>query len=126
MEPESLRASLFPGWTSGSGYAIVGISNFGSEAGACGTSAGLVVSVKGHPEIPVGYLTNASTRSATTVTDTFGAAAVGPIPPGTYEFDAVGSGCTAGPDFGQYFTWPQTVDVEADTLTGVLLKLPLP
>jgi hypothetical protein len=63
-------------------------------------------------------------RSTALMTDMFAVAVAGPMPPGTYEFDAVKTGCAAGPDYGMYFTWPQTLDVEADTLTGVQLKLP--
>ncbi len=125
MEPATAKTTVFTGWTSGSGYAIALISPNGTDAGACSTSDGLVASVNGHPEIPVGYLTDAITRSSTaTSTTPFAVAVFGPMPPGTYEFDAVKTGCAAGPDHGIYFLWPQTMDVEADTLSMVQLKLP--
>ena len=125
MEPVAAKTTVFTGWTSGSGYAIALISPNGTDAGACSTSDQLVASVNGHPEIPVGYLTDPITRSSTaTSTSSLGLAVFGPMPPGTYEFDAVKTGCAAGPDHGVYFLWPQTMDVEADTLSMVQLKLP--
>jgi hypothetical protein len=124
MEPVAAKTSLFTGWTSGSGYAIALISPDGTDAGACHTSDLLVASINGHPEIPVGYLADQLTRdSSATSTSNFGIAVFGPMPPGTYEFDAVKAGCAAGPDHGVYFLWPQTMDVEADTLSMVQLKL---
>ena len=89
------------------------------------TGARPVVAVKGHPEIAVGYMSDLTTRSATlTATNTLGLAVLGPIAPGTYELDATKTGCTAGPDHGRYFLWPQTVDVVADALSFVQLRLP--
>jgi len=120
------KTSIFTGWTADKGYLFVGISNYGADAGSCTSSDGLVVSVKGHPEIAAGYLTDPNTRSATlTTTTAFGSAVLGPIAPGTYEIEATKTGCVAGPDHGRYFTYPQTMDVKADAVSNVLLKLPL-
>ena len=49
MFPDSHKATVFTGWTAGQGYALVGISPDKTDAGACSTSDGLVVSVKDHP-----------------------------------------------------------------------------
>ncbi len=124
MNAPSAKTSLFAGWTSGSGYALVNVSSNAADGGSC-TPDGLVASVNGHPEIIVGYLSDGATRDGSlTATNASGFAVLGPMPPGTYEFDATKTACTAGPDYGTYFLWPQTMDVEADTLSVVQLKLP--
>jgi hypothetical protein len=118
------KTSVLSGWTNGSGYILVAIASNGGDAGPCNTADNLTVSVKGHPEIAVGYLTDLGTRNAMlTMTSASGLAVLGPVPPGTYEIDAVKAGCTAGMDYGK-FTWPKTTDVEADTVSAVQLKLP--
>ena len=125
MISEAKRDALFPGWTKGSGYVVVVTYAATSDAGGCTTQEGLVVSVKGHPELTAVYLKDASTRDPTAkATNVNGLAVFGPVPPGTYEFESSKTGCVAGPDNGKYFTWPAVADVEADTLTEVQLKLP--
>ena len=123
MLSDAKRDVLFPGWTKGSGYAFVVTYPSVSDAGTCGAVDRLVVSVKGHPELAVAYLTDSSTRSTDPYTSGYGVAVIGPIPPGTYDFESSKTGCVSGPDNGKYFTWPATEDVEADTLTVVQLKL---
>lgn len=130
MYREGWKATTFTGWTNATGHVVVAIADSDMADAGCSSAGGLVVSVKAHPEIAVGYLMlddgGAPVRSAATATDPgYAGAALGPMPPGTYEVSAIApdGGCVAGPDHG-VFTWPPSTDVEPDTLSLIWLKMP--
>jgi hypothetical protein len=123
LVPTSAEASLLVGGTSTDAFVAVSIAGNGGT-GTCASAAGLTVSVHGHPEIAVGYLSGLTTRDATlTVTNALGLAIAGPMPAGNYQIDASSPGCTAGPDDGRYFTRLTTTDAVAGSVSFVQIKL---
>ena len=122
--PASYRTNVFTGWTEGSGYVLVVINGDGGDAGPCATAAGATVSIKGHPEIKVGYAADSTTRSPTlTATSDFGVAVLGPVPPGRYEVEATKTGCKASVTRDETFEYAASFDVLANTLTASQLSL---
>lgn len=117
------KSTIFTGWTDANGFIAVVTSGDGSDGGACSDGRGTTLSVKGHPEVQVGYLSDSTTRSSTlTATAGFGTV-LGPMPPGTYEIVGTKPGCkTVGQSDGSV-AFGTTTTVLAGTLTGHALML---
>ena len=121
---EASFESNLPGWSSSQGYFFVAVGHTTADAGACSTNDGVTVSVKGHPEIKAVYADTTTSISTTlTSTGTVGIAALGPIPPGTYEVDGTKTGCTVAPLSNTEFQFQTTNDVKANTATVQYLQL---
>lgn len=121
---EASFESNLPGWSSSQGYFFVAIAHAAADAGPCGTSDGVTVSIKGHPEIKAYYADTAtSISSALTSTGTVGLAALGPVPPGTYEVDGVKMGCTVAPLSNTQLEFQTNNDVKAGAATVQYLHL---
>jgi hypothetical protein len=121
---EASFESDLPGWSSSQGYFFVAVAHDTSDAGPCSTSDGVTVSIKGHPEIKASYADTSTSISPTlTSTGTVGLAALGPIPPGTYEVDGTKTGCTVAPLSNTEFQFQTTNAVKANTATVQYLQL---
>jgi hypothetical protein len=117
--PESTRATVFPGLDATHGYVAFPVIGDGSDGGPCASGAGVVVSIKDHPEVKAGYLKDPGTRDAT-MTATGGVgnlAALGPLDPGTYEIVATKTGCTGLPTKNDMFQFSAPITIKANTLT---------
>jgi hypothetical protein len=120
---ESTKTTLFTPWSDANGFILVATSGDGSDGGPCAEGKGSTVSVKGHPEIAVAYLSDNNTRS-TTLTSTAGFGTVlGPMPPGTYELLATKTGCKGVGSNDGTSAFGTSTSVLANTLTGHLLQL---
>jgi len=122
---EASFESNLPGWSSSQGYFFVAVSHSAAaDAGPCSTNDGVTVTIKGHPEIKAYYAdTSTSIDSMLTTTGTVGLAALGPVPPGTYEVDGTKMGCTVAPLSGNEFQFQTTNDVKANAATLQYLQL---
>lgn len=121
---EASFESNLPGWSSSQGYFFVAIAHPIPDAGACSTSDGVTVSVKGHPEIKAVYAnTSTSIDPNLSSTGTVGLAALGPVPPGTYEVDGSKMGCTVAPLSNTELVFQTTNDVKANTATVQYLQV---
>lgn len=121
---EASFESDLPGWSSSQGYFFVAVGHSTGDAGACSTNDGVTVSIKGHPEIKAYYADTATSISSTlTSTGTVGLAALGPVPPGTYEVDGAKMGCTLAPLSNTEFQFQTTNDVKAGAATVQYLQL---
>jgi hypothetical protein len=122
---EASFESNLPGWSSSQGYFFVAVGHSAAaDAGPCSTNDGVTVTIKGHPEIKAYYAdTTTSIDSMLTTTGTVGLAALGPVPPGTYEVDGTKMGCTVAPLSNNEFQFQTTNDVKAGSATLQYLQL---
>jgi hypothetical protein len=117
------KSTIFTGWTDANGYIAVVTGGDGSDGGACSDGKGTTLSIKGHPEVQVGYLSDPKTRSSTLTASAGFGAVLGPLPPGMYEIVGTKAGCkTVGQNDGSV-SFGTTTTVFAGTLTGHALML---
>jgi hypothetical protein len=123
--PEGAKSTVLTGWTDATqGYLAVIVNDDESDGGPCATSNGVTVSIKDHPEIKAGYLTNQNTRDATlSGTGSLGLAVLGPIPPGAYEILGTKAGCTSVAEKNDSFQFTSSATILAGALTGTAIGL---
>ena len=122
---ESSITSKLPGWSSSQGYFFVIVGGTGTGTGPCSTGDGVVLSIKGHPEITALYWSDPLTPdSKLPSTGSLGLGSLGPVAPGTYDVVGTKTGCTSSGATNPHFAFenPSSTSVGALTLQEIQIQ----